>query len=116
MNAHFFHSLITGEEDMTTMTKMLEPRCGDSDVDDHDMSPSDPRGMRHKRWAIFQKWPKNDLTYRISTYTTKLPVDIVDDAVSRAFKVFICPQICMTFRLHRSSLRFLHSNCTDKYV
>eukprot|EP00057_Strongylocentrotus_purpuratus_P003234 XP_003726232.1 PREDICTED: interstitial collagenase [Strongylocentrotus purpuratus] len=78
----------TGEEDMKTMTKMLEPRCGDSDVDDHDMSPSDPRGMRHKRWAIFQRWPKNDLTYRISTYTTKLPVDIVDDAVSRAFKLW----------------------------
>ena len=67
---------------------MSAPRCGDNDIDEQAMTATDDSRIRSKRWAIFQEWDKNDLTYRISTYTAKLPMDIVNDAVARAFKVY----------------------------
>ncbi|XP_041456327.1 interstitial collagenase-like [Lytechinus variegatus] len=77
----------TGEEDTVTMTKILEPRCGNSDIDDQDMTSSMGR-IRRKRFVIIRPWAKNDLTYKISIYTTKLPAGIVNSEVARAFKLW----------------------------
>ncbi|XP_059170337.1 matrilysin-like [Physella acuta] len=79
---------VTGELDLATVTKMLQPRCGLPDV----IKPgsryaSVPSGYRAPGSAEMRaKWPKNDLTYRLVSYTRKLGQGQVDDAIARAFR------------------------------
>ncbi|XP_067904603.1 zinc finger protein 335-like [Heterodontus francisci] len=65
----------TGELDKTTLSAMKQPRCGVPDV------------LSYKTFDD-EKWNRNELTYRILSYTPDLDPSVVDDAFARALKVW----------------------------
>ncbi|NXW75972.1 MMP7 protein, partial [Hirundo rustica] len=72
----FFHLPITGKLDKETEKIMQMPRCGMPDV------------AEYQTFAGSPKWEKTDLTYKILSYTSDLPIRKVNDAIKRAFRVW----------------------------
>ncbi|NXP44050.1 MMP7 protein, partial [Heliornis fulica] len=66
----------TGKLNNETKETMKQPRCGIPDVGDYTLFPGSP------------KWEKNRLTYKIVNYTPYLSKRSVEDAITRAFKVW----------------------------
>ncbi|XP_078411534.1 matrix metalloproteinase-9 [Cetorhinus maximus] len=65
----------TGELDKTTFSAMRQPRCGVPDV------------LNYKTFDD-EKWKRNNLTYRVMSYTPDLDPLVVDDAFARALKLW----------------------------
>lgn len=72
----FFGLQVTGKPDRDTLEMMNKPRCGVPDVEQYVFTPGNP------------KWKKNNLTYRIVNYTTKMRQTDVDEAIQKALKVW----------------------------
>ncbi|XP_074072664.1 interstitial collagenase-like [Macrotis lagotis] len=72
----FYGLTVTGKADKETLKIMEQPRCGVPDL--HPFVT--PEGQ--------YKWEKKHLTYRIENYTPDLEQKDVDDAISKAFKVW----------------------------
>lgn len=79
-----FHGLNeTGNLDNATLSEMSLPRCGMPDV------IREENRTRSKRYTKFgTKWSKNNLTYRISEYTTQMRPSIVDEEIQRALNAW----------------------------
>ncbi|POI25069.1 hypothetical protein CIB84_011181 [Bambusicola thoracicus] len=72
----FFGLQVTGKPDRDTLEMMNKPRCGVPDVEQYVFTPGNP------------KWKKNNLTYRIENYTTKMRQTDVDEAIQKALNVW----------------------------
>ncbi|XP_030058244.1 collagenase 3-like [Microcaecilia unicolor] len=72
----FFHLNATGLLDSETLATMKVPRCGVPDVNNYR-----PLGQ-------WNRWSRNTLTYRISTYTSRLPSFTVNSLIVSALKVW----------------------------
>lgn len=91
-----WHLNETGHLDRSTKRLMRMPRCGMADIntmnDMPDMSSVMGRvreRIRHRRYVPQgSKWPRDQLTYRISVYTPDLPQAQVDEEIRLAFKVW----------------------------
>ncbi|XP_072047538.1 matrix metalloproteinase-24-like isoform X2 [Amphiura filiformis] len=72
----------TGQFDGETRRLMSLPRCGLKDV----LAPNE---MRYRRYAFTgTRWEKNDLTYRIASYTPDISEADVEDAIRNALQVW----------------------------
>ncbi|XP_059502388.1 collagenase 3-like [Stegostoma tigrinum] len=72
----FFGLRVTGNLDSATMEVMEKPRCGVPDVAEYNLFP---RKI---------KWKKNNLTYRIVSYTPDISPADVNTAIKNAFKIW----------------------------
>ncbi|MFH4974907.1 hypothetical protein AB6A40_001616 [Gnathostoma spinigerum] len=67
---------VTGILDDATREKMANPRCGVPDI------------MEFRRRGSVFKWPKNEITYSIDSYSTDLPRSEIRKAIKEAFDVW----------------------------
>ncbi|XP_048199997.1 matrilysin [Perognathus longimembris pacificus] len=72
----FFGLPITGRLNSHIMEIMQKPRCGVPDVAEFSLSLDQP------------KWPFNIISYRIVSYTSDLPREVVDKIVVKAFSMW----------------------------
>ncbi|XP_071497590.1 collagenase 3-like [Diadema antillarum] len=82
----FNNMTVTGELDEATYALMNMPRCGMPD-----MSEDREKDMvrRKKRYSLSdQRWPRNELTWRINSRTPDLSASAVDQIMERALKVW----------------------------
>lgn len=76
---------ITGVMDDATRRMMAMPRCGMSDR----TNVGNIVRRRRKRYAVQgSKWPRNLLTYRISTYTSDVSTSVTNREIARAFSAW----------------------------
>ncbi|KAM4828237.1 matrilysin [Thomomys bottae] len=72
----FFGLPITGRLNSRVIEIMQKPRCGVPDVAEFTLSPGR------------SKWPFNIISYRIVSYTSDLPRDVVDEIVAKALRMW----------------------------
>ncbi|XP_072163589.1 interstitial collagenase-like [Diadema setosum] len=80
-----------GVNDKQTLKLMAAPHRGNGDVNAPvrvEVLDNWEGRTREKRWSIFRAWPKNNFTYRISSYTPDLPEQKVDEAIENGFKLW----------------------------
>ncbi|XP_042538930.1 matrilysin [Dipodomys spectabilis] len=72
----FFGLPVTGKLNSRVIEIMQKPRCGVPDVAEFSLSPG------------LSKWPFNIISYRIVSYTSDLPQDVVDEIVAKALSLW----------------------------
>ncbi|CAH1239960.1 MMP16 [Branchiostoma lanceolatum] len=83
MFQRFANLNMTGEMDEATMEMMSRPRCGVPDMNGTNSL------ARRRRYALLgSRWTIQDITYRITGYTQKLPQDDVDNDIKAAFDLW----------------------------
>ncbi|XP_052216303.1 matrix metalloproteinase-16-like isoform X2 [Dreissena polymorpha] len=76
---------ITGQMDEETRATMRLPRCGVKDTD----AGTGNQARRRKRYALHgSKWRKREIAYRISEYSRKMPMSVVQFELQRAFDLW----------------------------
>uniref|UniRef100_A0A3B4ASW0 Peptidase metallopeptidase domain-containing protein n=1 Tax=Periophthalmus magnuspinnatus TaxID=409849 RepID=A0A3B4ASW0_9GOBI len=86
----FFGLNVTGSLDSQTLDVMKTPRCGVPDVHDYSLTQS-------------TRWNKNQITYNIGRYTSRLPRSTVDSLIESAFNAWSAVSGLKFVRAHRNN-------------
>ncbi|KAJ8042927.1 Matrix metalloproteinase-18 [Holothuria leucospilota] len=80
---------VTGEVDLQTEIVMLSPRCGNPDEEVTSMLSNgrekDQSKIKKRYVKSSSKWNKNDISYKISQYSSQLPVETQRNIIRLAF-------------------------------